>query len=91
MASVDHIENWFPNYFWSMNDHMFLIEVSETVYTLMPPNQADWFYTIKKISDTEWNVSGSKTEDPETINYNYEFINNRWLFKMNLIDCCESD
>ena len=90
-SSVDHIETWFPKYFWSMNTHMFLIEVSDTVYTLMPPNQLDWFYTIKKISDTEWNVKGSKNEDPEVIQHIYEFINNDWLLKADFIDSSESN
>lgn len=88
---VDHIETWFPKYFWSMNTNMFLIEVSDEIFTLMPPNQLDWFYTIKKISDTEWSVEGSKSENQEVIQDIYEFINNDWLLKTDFIDSSESD
>lgn len=68
----------FPNYFWNMNQHMFLIKESDTVSVLMPPNQEDWFYTLTKISKTKWTVKGTKDGELYQINKNYKVIDNKW-------------
>lgn len=48
----------FPEYFFKINEHMILIEVTDTIYTLVPPNQCDWFYTLTQIDNNTWNVKG---------------------------------
>jgi hypothetical protein len=61
---------------------MFLIELNENQYSLMPPNQCDWMYTLTKITDTLWNVKGTKDDvwaySSQDYDQNYRLINGNW-------------
>jgi hypothetical protein len=71
----------FPEYFFKLNEHMILIQVTDDVYTLVPPNQCDWFYTLSQIDNNTWNVKGAKDDTyhgSEKCDYNYILENNEW-------------
>ena len=73
----------FPKFFHNFYSHMIMIEVETDLISLMPLNQCDWFFNLKKINDTKWTVSGQKddifsvygTEKQSSV---YELINNEW-------------
>jgi hypothetical protein len=72
----------FPTFYWEFNSHMALIKVNKKVYSLFPPNQLDWFYTLTMIGHDLWNVSGIKDDHlwgEEKININYRFDGMRWI------------
>lgn len=69
--------NTFPEYFHSLlASHMTLYEIEENIYTIIPPNQCDWKYTINKIDDDTWKVYGEKNDIyyplPQYISYTYK-------------------
>ena len=68
----------FPEFFRNQNSYMFLSENKDNTYSLLPPNQLDWMYTLAKISDTEWHVSGVK-EEFEHCSYTYHLVNDKWI------------
>ena len=73
----------FPDFFWSMYEHMILIQLSETQFELVPPNQSDWFWTLTKVSDTEWKVYGTKDDFyygdyPQNRSMTYFKAHNEW-------------
>ena len=51
----------FQQYFHeTFADHMFLLEMSQDTFVILPPNQCDYRYTLNKISDDEWLVKTEK-------------------------------
>jgi hypothetical protein len=71
----------FPEYFFSLNEHMILIQVTDDVYTLVPPNQCDWFYTLTQIDNNTWNVKGKKNDtfhELEKRDCNFIWVENEW-------------
>jgi hypothetical protein len=72
----------FLEWFHGWNSHMTLLETSETLYALVPPNQCDWMYTIEKLKDNKWRVNGRKDDyysSPEEIKKIYTYIKNEWI------------
>lgn len=73
----------FPTFYWKQNPHMYLVKLSENVYNLIPPNQCDWNYTIRKITDQMWQVNGFKDDLFEDVvdyeDITYEFVNKKWI------------
>lgn len=56
------------------NSHMFLIQNSDNQFSLIPPNQCDWVYTITRVLQNTWNVKGKKSDvfmGDETYEENY--------------------
>lgn len=71
----------FPEWFHSVNSHMFLSNISETSHSLMPPNQRDWMYTLDKVNDLKWFVHGEKNDDYiEEIKRVYVYIKKKWTY-----------
>lgn len=71
----------FPEYFHeNFYSHMILYRESDKKYTMSPPNQQDWNFKIKKLSDTRWYVKGHKEQDYIREDYNeiFEFKNGKW-------------
>jgi len=73
----------FPNFFQSFHTHMFLLANDDGSYALCPPNQCDWFFTLKKIDDDMWEVSGYRDDifsliGPETTHYFYKRTSDGW-------------
>jgi hypothetical protein len=75
----------FPEYFQEINSHMMLAEDPETnTFSLFPPNQCDWTYTLKNIKDNIWHVSGFKNDpfsypEQKQTNFIFELNNNEWV------------
>lgn len=72
----------FLEWFHDWNSHMMLIETNENLYTLIPPNQCDWFYTIEKLQNNKWRVSGRKDDlfmPSEETKKIYTYIKNQWI------------
>lgn len=66
----------FPQFIASFNSHMMVIENPDKSFSLIPPNQCDWMYTLKKITDTKWHLRGTKDDiyyDFEEIEKDYEY------------------
>ena len=75
------MEKSFPEYFHeNFYSYMILIQESETSYIISPPNQQDWHFKIKKLSDIKWHVKGHKEQDyiPEDYDEIFEFKNKKW-------------
>lgn len=67
----------FPEFFHSvMTSHMYLIELNENIFEIIPPNQCDWKYTLYKINNDTWKVAGKKhdiyNQIPQYINLLYK-------------------
>ena len=53
----------FPEYFHSLNDHMFMLHTDDGTVQLIPPNQQDWSYTLYKEGEDLWIVIGENDWD----------------------------
>lgn len=75
----------FPEYFLSANSHMVLIDEGDDRYTMSPPNQCDWNYTIERAPDDSWNVRGVKNDalNGESEVYSATFVWNGSLWRSN--------
>jgi hypothetical protein len=65
---------------------MFMLSNEDDKYSLYPPNQLDWFYTLSKISETKWNVKGYKDDifdlaGPQEVDYNYVLVDGHWCME----------
>lgn len=72
MADTEY--DTFPVYFWQCgNTHMTLCKAGEGSYTLTPPNQCDWMYTITRLgNDDRWQVLGTKSDYLEEDAFMYD-------------------
>lgn len=62
---------------------MFLLPRDDGSYMLCPPNQCDWTFSMKKVGDDKWKVSGYKDDvlsynGPETYNRTYVKSSDGW-------------
>jgi hypothetical protein len=53
----------FPEYFQSLNSHMFMLSNDDGTVQLIPPNQQDWSYTLYQDCDDSWVVIGENDWD----------------------------
>lgn len=57
----------FPEYFHASNSHMFMFEDDDGTFHLLPPNQQDWSYTIRKENEDTWVVKGKNDWDTKEL------------------------
>lgn len=73
----------FPEYYASLNPHMCLFMDDNQVWHLCPPNQCDWIYTMRKINDTTWLLTGHKDDifanGPEECRVLFKYFDNMWV------------
>jgi hypothetical protein len=57
----------FPEYFHSLNDHMFMFVNDDGTVQLIPPNQQDWSYTLQQENEDTWYVIGENDWDTKKL------------------------
>jgi hypothetical protein len=73
----------FIDYFQSFYEHMVMIKTSPSTYSLIPPNQCDWFITIEEKENDMWFVHGIKDDvysmhGPEEFSSTYVYKGGVW-------------
>lgn len=69
----------FPEFYLSLNSHMFLVQINEKKFEIFPPNQLDWKFTLIQLDENKWQVHGIRDLDFDEFVTLYTKNNGDWI------------